>query len=432
MIKSNSKSKSATSILSLNSELYNYVSILLPSIDLFIISLIAFSSENLSITLPINISFPLLGFLSIKLSEKLNNKTPIFIAMSLMVLNLGLLTYYAGINSPAWIQAVPTVTAIFFLFDKKAIQFLFALACMVALFLSNYFIGQTINSTLTILLPIAVFTVIIERGSSFLLRQQKRIEVQKKDIESKNIEITSSIQYAKRIHEAIMPSLKQIQVNFPKSFVLCKPKDIIAGDFVWFEQLNDRTIIAVADCTGHGVPGALVSIVCSNALNRSIREFNLSQPAAILNKTRELVVETFAKSEINISDGMDIALCTIENETLEYAGANNSLYYIAEQEFIEICSDKQPIGKCDFPKPYTNHKIELKKGDIFYLFTDGFADQFGGPKGKKFKYQSFRKLFIDNHSKPLDEQNNIFNNSLAQWKGDHEQADDICIIGIQL
>lgn len=432
MIQSNSKSKSATSILGLKSELYNYVSIVLPAIDLFIISLIAFSSENLSITLPINISFPVLGVLSVKLSERSNNKTPIFIALSLMVLNLGLLTYYAGINSPAWIQGFPVVTAIFFLFDKKYVQILFALLCMVSLGLSNYLIGQTLNSTLPILLTIAVFTVIIERSFSFLLRQQKRIEVQKKDIESKNIEITASIQYAKRIQEAIMPSLKQMQVNFPNSFVLYKPKDIVAGDFYWLEQLNGRTIIAVADCTGHGVPAALVSIVCSNALNRSTREFNLSQPAAILNKTRELVVETFAQSEINVLDGMDIALYAIENETLEYAGANNPLYYFAGQEFKEIRSDNQPIGKCDFPQPYTNHKIELKKGDKFYLFTDGFADQFGGPKGKKFKYQPFRKLFIDNHSKSLDEQKNIFNNTLEQWKGDHEQVDDVCIIGIKL
>jgi serine phosphatase RsbU (regulator of sigma subunit) len=266
-----------------------------------------------------------------------------------------------------------------------------------------------------------------------LIAEQKKHEVEhRQQLQIKNQEITDSITYAKRIQQAILPPDKRIQQCIPNSFVLYKPKDIVAGDFYWLEQIGGQTIIAAADCTGHGVPGAMVSVVCHNALNRSVREFNLKEPAAILNKTRELVVETFEHSEDEVKDGMDIALCNISDTTLQYAGANNPLYHISNGQLNEIKPSKQSIGKQDTAEPYQNTSIPATSGDVFYLFTDGFADQFGGPKGKKFKYKPFKELLLTIHSKPMAEQKQLLDEAIEKWKGNLEQVDDICIIGVTI
>jgi len=197
---------------------------------------------------------------------------------------------------------------------------------------------------------------------------------------------------------------------------------------------GDNILFAAADCTGHGVPGALVSVVCHNALNRAVREFNLIEPAKILDKVTELVIETFEKSDANINDGMDIALCSLNSKTneLEYSGANNSLYIIRNNELTETKSDKQPIGKYSNIKPFTNHKQTLLKEDQIYLFTDGYADQFGGEKGKKFKYKQFKDLLLKNNKEPMKKQLDVLFSSFDSWKGDLEQIDDVCVIGVKI
>jgi len=260
------------------------------------------------------------------------------------------------------------------------------------------------------------------------------IELQKDIVDEKNKEITDSISYAKRLQEAILPTKQSIESVFPESFVLYLPKDIVAGDFYWMEQQENRTLFAVADCTGHGVPGAFVSVVCNNALNRAVREFQLKRPNEILDKVTDLVIETFEKSNQDVKDGMDIALCSLNHEThkLEYAGANNSLYYIQNGEFNEVKASKQPVGKYDARIPFVNHIIAPQKGDCFYLFTDGYADQFGGKKGKKFKYKNFKQLLIDNHQEPMIEQNKHLVSVFAEWKKEHEQIDDVCVAGIKI
>ena len=209
----------------------------------------------------------------------------------------------------------------------------------------------------------------------------------------KSKEVTDSIKYAKRIQSAILPSSKTIKEYLPNSFIFYKPKDIVAGDFYWLESKNDTVLFAVADCTGHGVPGAMVSVICNNGLNRSVREYGLINPSDILNKTREIVISEFEKSDEDVRDGMDIALCSIKYKVeskksqttaiLQYAGANNPLWIVRDHELIDIRPDKQPIGKHFKNSSFTPHSIELKKGDTIYIFSDGYADQFGGPKGKK-------------------------------------------------
>ena len=272
------------------------------------------------------------------------------------------------------------------------------------------------------------------RGNLNKRKTNKTLELQKQQIETKNRDITDSIQYAKRIQGAIFPSDKLIKQYLKDSFILYIPKDIVAGDFYWMDKKNDNILFAAADCTGHGVPGAMVSVVCHNALNRAVREFNLSEPAKILDKVTELVIETFEQSDANIKDGMDIALCSLNTKTneLQYSGANNSLYIIRNEELIETKSDKQPIGKYAKIEPVTNHTKTVLKDDKIYLFTDGYADQFGGEKGKKFKYKQFKELLIKNRNESMTEQLNILLSSFNNWKGDLEQIDDVCIIGVRI
>ncbi|PJA09326.1 MAG: hypothetical protein COX70_01995 [Flavobacteriales bacterium CG_4_10_14_0_2_um_filter_32_8] len=264
--------------------------------------------------------------------------------------------------------------------------------------------------------------------------QKEEIEIQHHILEDKNKEITDSINYAKRIQDAILPPLKLVRGYIPDSFILYEPKDIVAGDFYWMEGVNNLIIFAAADCTGHGVPGAMVSLVCHNAMNRAVREFMLVEPDEILNKTRELVIETFEKSDNEVKDGMDIALCTINTESnkLSFAGANNGLYFIRNGELTEIKPDKQPIGKYIDAKPFTKHVMNLEKGDVIYTFSDGYADQFGGPKGKKFMYKPFREMLLSIHEKPMEEQHELLSDSFKKWRGEIEQIDDVCIIGVRI
>lgn len=247
-------------------------------------------------------------------------------------------------------------------------------------------------------------------------------------------EITDSINYARTIQEAILPSPKFFKECNIHSFVFYKPKDIVAGDFYWLEKKEDLVFIAAADCTGHGVPGAIGSVLCSNALNRSLLEFGITEPGKILDKTRELIVEAFSKSEKDVRDGMDISLIAINTKTFEvkWAGANNSLWYLRNGESIEIKADKQAIGKTDNPFPFSTHTFKLQEGDMMFLFTDGFADQFGGEKGKKFKYKPLKEILISNHQLQLNEQKHILEKRFDSWKGNLEQVDDVLVIGIKL
>ena len=274
----------------------------------------------------------------------------------------------------------------------------------------------------------------VELQKTIVTEQKNVVEQQKFLVEAKNKEILDSITYAKRLQDAILPPLNIIKQYLPESFVLYKPKDIVAGDFYWMERTGDSILIAAADCTGHGVPGALVSVVCSNALNRTVKEFHIVEPGKILDKVRELVLETFEKSEANVQDGMDISLCCINTKTnaIQWSGAYNSLWYIQNGEIHEVAADKQPIGKIDKPQLFHTHSLHLQKGDTLYLLTDGYADQFGGPKGKKFKYKHLQDVLLANAAKSLEEQKNILQNTLEEWKGNLEQVDDILVIGIKI
>ncbi len=292
----------------------------------------------------------------------------------------------------------------------------------------------------------------IEKQKDFVEHQRINISAQKKILEEKSKEIFDSIMYAKRLQEAILPSNKLLNKYLPNSYVFYKPKDIVAGDFYWMDTFpkddfgnfikpkdsamdpSDCVMFAVADCTGHGVPGAMISIFCSNALNRAIKEFYLMDPGNILDKVRGLVIETFEKSDIEVRDGMDISLCVLNFKTYEllWAGANNPLWLMRNQEIIEFKPDRQPIGKFDNPTNFKTHHIQLEKGDKFYIFSDGLADQFGGEKGKKLKTGKMRALIMAQQSNSMQAQYDIMDKFFEMWKGNLEQVDDICVIGVSV
>jgi serine phosphatase RsbU (regulator of sigma subunit) len=292
-----------------------------------------------------------------------------------------------------------------------------------------------------VLFIILFFTIFLYNRFKITQKQKSIIEIQKSEVEKahhflaeKNKEITDSITYAKRIQSAILPSEKHIKSFFPNSFILYKPKDIVAGDFYWFEVIDELIFLAVADCTGHGVPGAMVSVVCHNALNRSVREFNLMNPNEILDKTREIVITEFEKSQEDVKDGMDISLCALKpkENKMFWAGAHNPLWIIRNNEIIEIKADKQPIGKYANPKPFTLHEFQLNNDDIIYIFTDGYQDQFGGPNEKKFRASQMKELFLSISEKPMEEQRNIIDEKFENWKGELDQIDDVCVIGVRV
>lgn len=270
-----------------------------------------------------------------------------------------------------------------------------------------------------------------QKANQLLEHRNMEITLQKK-------EITDSINYAKRIQESILPPVETWNKLLPDSFIFYRPKDIVSGDFYWIEQKNDVVCFAAVDCTGHGVPGALMSVVGFNLLTQAVNEVNLVKPSEILKHLDAGVTKTLRQSEDGkgVKDGMDLSLCSLNKTTLqlEYAGAFNSLYYISNGVFTEIKADKFPIGvnldgKVD---NYTNHAIQLKKGDCVYLYSDGYADQFGGPKGKKFKYNQLKELLLSISSLPVEQQRNAIEEKFDQWKGSLEQIDDVVIIGVRI
>ncbi len=280
---------------------------------------------------------------------------------------------------------------------------------------------------------------------SKVVERTEEVVKQKEEIESKNEilevlykQVTDSIRYAKRIQEAILPPQSILRIILPNSFILFKPKDIVSGDFYWVEQKNGKTLFSAVDCTGHGVPGAFMSIVAYNILKYVVNNNNETQPARILDALNIGVSETLHQSvsETQSRDGMDLALCSIDfqKKELQFAGAYNPLYLVREGQVIEYKADKFPIGYYTgtTAKPYKNNSIELKSGDMVYVFSDGYVDQFGGPNGKKFMANRFRNLLLDVCEKPVEEQKKILDNQLIEWQGVHEQVDDILVMGIKI
>jgi serine phosphatase RsbU (regulator of sigma subunit) len=263
---------------------------------------------------------------------------------------------------------------------------------------------------------------------------------QKEEIEIKNKHITDSIRYAKRIQNAILPPDDYVKQSLPNSFIFYRPKDIVSGDFFWVTKKAGLSFYATVDCTGHGVPGAFMSIVGFNQLNYAIDVKKAKTASEILDSLNEGVVETLREkspdSKSSVKDGMDITLCVLDykNMKLQYAGANNPLVLIRNNEIIQYKADKFAIGgnyESELPK-FANNEIDLEKGDVLYTFSDGYADQFGGHDGRKFMAKRFRELLLSIHKDPIEDQAALLENILDEWRGREEQVDDILVIGVKI
>ncbi len=305
--------------------------------------------------------------------------------------------------------------------------------------------------------------VLREEAQVQLNKSVKEIKNQKLIIEEKNEEVIASITYAQRLQKAILPTKSQIKNALKESFILFMPKDIVSGDFYYLETKNndDLVFFSSADCTGHGVPGAMLSLVCSNALHQAVVEENLNSPALILDSAKANLEKRFERTGKNIKDGMDLSFCTLDltRKEIQWAGAYNPIWIVRpnseisytehlinnwneskspkitqgdDYHLIEIAADRQPVGKHDYYKPFVNHQIQLQYGDSIYLSSDGYADQFGGGLGKKFKSVNFKKLLLSIQQKSMFDQHTILVQKFKDWKGDIEQVDDVCVFGVKI
>ncbi|MNJ97469.1 Stage II sporulation protein E (SpoIIE) [compost metagenome] len=275
--------------------------------------------------------------------------------------------------------------------------------------------------------------------SSFLditpLKQQQQI------IEQQHKDILESIRYAKLIQKAIFPSKAQVDAILPESFVLLKPKHIVSGDFYWVEKHANKIFIAACDCTGHGVPGAFISIIGYKLLSKCITDYERTNPAEILNQLNnefQHANKQVINSGFEIKDGMDIAICVIDTSkmTMEYAGAYNPIYQVKNGTLNKLATDKIPIHlfTSNTDQKFTNYQISIEPGESYYLFSDGYADQFGGENRKKFNYKNFQDLILSIQNLPMAKQRDVFNKTIEEWKitSDEEQTDDILILGFKV
>ena len=304
---------------------------------------------------------------------------------------------------------------------------------------------------------VLIFTILVlrqfrakKKANKLLQQQNKKINQQKAEIEAQRDlaheqkkDITDSIEYAKRIQSALLPPLSFIKRNLPEHFILFKPRDIVSGDFYWMMNKNGKIIIAAADCTGHGVPGAFMSMLGTAFLNEIVNKiienkhvYSL-QANEILNQLRSYIIDSLHQSEANneSKDGIDMSLCIIDSEKqkLQFSGAHNPLYIIKNNKLQVIKGDRMPVSihkKADVP--FTNHEIDFSQDDIIYMFSDGFYDQIGGPNDRKFMSRKFQELLLDIHKNPMEQQKEILNKTLEDWRGDNIQLDDILVIGIKL
>lgn len=299
--------------------------------------------------------------------------------------------------------------------------------------------GNWLNLVIAGLALVIVFAFILYRGYLQKKKSNREITEQKEIIEQKNNEIVDSINYAKRIQSAMLPSLEEIRKHLPDTFVYFRPRNIVSGDFYWFAEYDDRIFLAAADCTGHGVPGSLVSMIGFNTLNQIVNENGITTPGEILDELHQRVSLTLNKDlgmDINsLRDGMDIALLSINRSTREitFSGAVRPLVFVDDEGIKSIRSGVYSIGgiKQFDTDPFPTHKIIAKGKATFYLFSDGYADQFGGPQGKKFKMKKLQQLLANIAQHPLDQQHAMVEQEFNNWIGNHEQVDDVCVIGFR-
>lgn len=299
-----------------------------------------------------------------------------------------------------------------------------------------------------VVILVLILHLIIVRKRSRVRREnyhelKEKVEASQKVIHQRNLfqirarNIEDSLKYAQRIQRAMFTTPRELKKLFPDSFIFQKPKDIVSGDFYWARRVQGKVLFSVADCTGHGVPGAFMSLIGLEFFRQIVVEKEVLRPADILGEMNRYFDAVFANmEELSLKDGIDLGFCAYDfkSKILEYAGAFNPLYVIRNNEIIEIKGDRVIVGP-DYGVrrgPFTNHSLKMEENDILYMFSDGYPDQFGGPEGKKFKYRRFRHLLMSIHHLPMDEQYNKLEVNIQDWMGVmHDQVDDLMVIGIR-
>lgn len=293
-------------------------------------------------------------------------------------------------------------------------------------------IGAIVGAILILMVALLMFKMFRDKQKANQILEEKNELITKQ-----KQEITDSIKYASRIQNAVLPSTALISSSIPEHFVLFMPRDIVSGDFYWMTKKNEKIILVAADCTGHGVPGAFMSMLGVSFLYEIVNKENILQPSEILNRLRNHIKTTLCQTGKfdEQKDGMDISLSVIDKDEmkLEWAGAYNPLYQIRNGELIEFKADKMPVAvHLNDHMSFTNHEVQIQAGDSFYMFSDGYADQFGGSDARKFMSKKFKELLVTIYDKPMEDQKNILQSAHFDWKGEHEQVDDILVVGFRI
>jgi serine phosphatase RsbU (regulator of sigma subunit) len=282
-------------------------------------------------------------------------------------------------------------------------------------------------------------TRLLIRTKKLLAEKEQALEMvdrQKAELELKEKDITDSLIYAQRIQEALLPSEAYFSRHFGDSFILFRPKDIVSGDFYWIGEKGEKIFVVAADCTGHGVPGALMSVIGHEVIDKTINEIGIESPSEILGVLNRALERTFSREKnigTIIRDGMDVGICVIEKQKrkMQFAGAFIPLYLVRNNKLTEIRGDKIIIGMNNEGMPYKNHELDIYKDDVIYMFSDGYVDQFGGEENKKFMYRRFRYLLLNIHHYPFADQKAILEENMRNWMGKNQQVDDMLVLGFR-
>ncbi len=391
--------------------------------------------------------FPLIPVLAttiLFISDK-KNWQPGYLIVGINGMVFLLFAYIAGPQAPSWPMAIGVCVGTSFMFNNPRVGQISMIFFSIAIAVLFYFMGATLIYSLTIVFSLIAFIILFARTYDYLQILQSRIEENNhkieascKELELKNKDVTDSINYAKKIQYAVLPNEETIYRNIPLSFIYYKPKDIVSGDFFWFHQIDEQNyIIVCADCTGHGVPGAFMTVIGSSLLNQIVIEDKILEPAKILAELDRRIVMTLKQGKektITVQDGMDLALLKVNKTSKELiiTGAKRPIVFVRNGQLKDLKGSKFSLGGMRYDeKKFDDIKLNYEEDDMLYFYTDGFTDQFGGEKGKKFSSKRLKECFFAIHNLKVSQQKEKLEEAINKWKGEQEQVDDILVMGIK-
>ncbi len=417
-------------------EQWNFIFKVFPLVDLPFNILAIYSSNNWLITLVLALIIPIVASSILYFSEK-KNFQPGYLILFINGLLFFPYMYYSGTQSPTWLTLINMTVGSFFMFNNYKVGQFFMSFLSIVTGVFFYWMGSSIEYAVMIAFINLGFIILFNRAYLYMQLQQSKIEEKNKEIASKSKDITDSINYAKRIQHAVLPQEESIYKNLSSSFIFYKPKDIVSGDFFWYYEINkDEFIFVCADCTGHGVPGAFMTVIGSSLLNQTVIDNKVNKPSTILFELDRQINFTLKQQEnsvLTVQDGMDLTLIKVNKLTRELiiASAKRPVILVRDKKIQEFKGSKFSLGgMLTGTKVFEETIINYKAGDYLYMFTDGYVDQFGGQSEKKFSSKRLRDLLLEINNNPITKQKEVLVDSLKNWQGSLEQVDDILVIGI--